>query len=73
MVGVSLRVREYERSERFVTLTECPACGYPFAADERRWKHLLQEHNPEDFGLDPLGETDDRHDSPLFGGEAGGD
>jgi hypothetical protein len=67
VVGVSLRVQNYERSERFVTLTHCPACGYEFSPDERRHQHL-GDHGPEDFGLDPLGVVDDRHDDPLFGG-----
>ncbi|NIB99407.1 hypothetical protein [Halobacterium sp. R2-5] len=65
---MSLRVRTYERSERFVTLTHCPACEYPFDTDERRWKHFLQDHDPEDFGLDPLGVVDDCHNKLLFGG-----
>lgn len=65
MFGVSLRVRTYERSERLVVLVSCPACGYQFDRDERRHKHL-GEHDPEDFGLNPLGEIDPDHDDPMF-------
>ncbi|MUV60002.1 hypothetical protein [Halobacterium sp. CBA1126] len=62
---MSLRVRTYERSERLVVLVSCPACGYQFDRDERRHQHL-GEHDPEDFGLNPLGEVDPDHDDPLF-------
>jgi hypothetical protein len=68
VVGVSLQADTYARGRVVNILTACPACGYTFAPDERRYKHL-QEHNPEDFGLDPLGDVDDRHAEPLFGGD----
>ena len=67
MVCVSLRTDTYERGRRVHTLTACPFCGYSFDKNERRENHL-GEHNPEDFGLSPLGEVSDRHDDPLFGG-----
>lgn len=59
MGRVSLRVRTYSRSYRTVSLIECPACGYPFSEKENRWKHLLENHSPEDFGLSPLGDRRD--------------
>lgn len=67
MFGVSLTTDTYARGRVVNILVACPACGYEFRQDERRFKHL-EEHAPEDFGLDPLGVVDDRHDEPLFGG-----
>lgn len=52
---MSLRVVEYARSQRFVILTECPACGYEFDEQEARHTHLAT-HSPADLGLTPLGE-----------------
>ncbi len=67
MVGVSLTTDTYARGRRVHTLTACP-CGYVFDSHENRWKHFLEDHNPEDFGLSPLGEIPDQRDGPLFGG-----
>ena len=63
---MSLRARTYSRGRRLVTLTHCPFCGYEFDRDESRPTHL-GDHDPEDAGLNPLGEIDDDHDAPLFG------
>lgn len=62
---MSLRVLEYSRSREFFILTSCPACGYEFEPDESRHIHI-GEHDPEDFGLNPLGEIDENHQDPLF-------
>lgn len=32
-------------------LTTCPVCDYEFTGGESRTRHLLNEHDPEDFGL----------------------
>jgi len=68
---VSLYVSQ-AHGQDYNRLDNCPACGYPFEAEERRHVHL-SEHGPEDFGLSPLGETPQDHDAPLFGGGFGGD
>ena len=72
MVGVSLATTHYARGRRVHSLTVCPACGYDFDENEDRYHHL-GDHDPEDFGLSPLGETRPDHDAPLFGGGCGGD
>jgi len=74
---VSLTTDIYARGRRVHTLTACP-CSYVFAENENRWKHFLEDHAPEDFGLSPLGE---RAASPAGSppvvatdrGETGGD
>jgi hypothetical protein len=64
VVRVTLEVkRSHERI--FVILTECPVCGYEFDEEERRHVHL-SEHDPDDFGLTPLGETNDAAQEPLW-------
>jgi len=72
VVRVSLRVTSYSRGRQFVVLSACPVCGYEFAPEERRHVHL-GDHDPEDFGLSPLGESRADHAAPLFGGGRGGD
>jgi hypothetical protein len=57
VVGVSLTTDTYAQGRVVNILTGCPACGYEFSPNERRYKHL-DEHEPEDFGLDPLGVVD---------------
>ena len=47
-------------------LTTCPLCPHEFGAFENRWKHFLDEHDPEDAGLTPLGERNPDADGPLF-------
>ncbi|WP_394743342.1 hypothetical protein [Natronococcus roseus] len=59
--------RIYERSDRLIDasgpnedmkrakLLECPACGADLE-DRILPDHLLVDHDPEDFGLSPLGE-----------------
>jgi len=71
VVRVSLSTDIYARGRRVHTLTACP-CGYVFDANENRWKHFLEEHSPEDFGLSPLGEHEDS-ETPVAGGEASAD
>jgi hypothetical protein len=46
-------------------LTACPSCGYEFEPEERRHVHL-STHSPEDFGLAPIGETNEQAQEPLF-------
>jgi len=65
VVGVTLEVSHYAKGRRVLTLTVCPACGYEFDKDESRGPHL-GDHDPEDFGLSPLGEIKDGHQEPLF-------
>lgn len=61
-----LSVTEYDSGWTRFRLTACPVCGHVFSRNEHRWKHLLDDHDPEDFGLSPLGEVPDDHDAPLF-------
>lgn len=67
-----LRIVNYSRSRERLILVSCPACGYEFNAGEKR-EHHIEDHDPEDFGLTPLGETTADHAAPLFGGGLGGD
>jgi hypothetical protein len=67
VVGVSLTTDVYARGRRVHTLTVCP-CGYSFDLNENRWKHYLEDHNPEDFGLSPLRKSPDHLDRTLTGG-----
>jgi hypothetical protein len=44
-------------SNSYVSLTNCPACGMGLSGSGR-WKRThLASHDPEDFGLTPIGET----------------
>lgn len=52
----SIEVKVYGRSKRVVRLVACPFCGHTFADNEHRWKHFLENHDPEDAGLTPLNE-----------------
>jgi hypothetical protein len=46
-------------------MTSCPFCGYEFETGEFRHTHFLDDHDPADAGLTPLG--DSAHaDGPLF-------
>lgn len=65
MVRVTLEVSHYAKGRRVLTLIVCPACGYEFDKDENRGPHL-GDHDPEDFGLSPLGEVSDTHQDPRF-------
>jgi len=67
-----LRSVVYDRSKVRHILEVCPACEHDFDTGESRHEHIA-DHDPEDFGLNPLGETSPGHDTPLFGGEARGD
>lgn len=54
MVSVTLERLTYNQACVKVRLTECP-CGHVFdddADDGARPKHFLEDHDPEDFGLD---------------------
>lgn len=64
---MALKVVEYSRSRRLIVLTKCPSCGYEFDRHERRFIHFAT-HDPEDFGLAPVGEEPDGIDEPTFGG-----
>lgn len=55
------RITIYSRSRSFVTLTDCPACGYDYDDEEDRSEHL-EGHTPEDFGLSQLGDRPDSND-----------
>ena len=61
----ALEISSYERSVKVYRLVGCPFCDHEFEDSEPRWKHFLEEHDPEDAGLNPLGEESDS-DSPLF-------
>lgn len=71
MVRVSIETRVYSRGRRTHRITGCPFCGHEFEDWEPRWKHFLDEHDPEDAGLSPAGEVAPDHDAPLFGGVRG--
>ncbi|NIC00076.1 hypothetical protein [Halobacterium sp. R2-5] len=62
---MSFRARTYSRSRRFVRPTHSSFCGCEFDRDESRPDHLA-DHDPEDAGLNPLGELNDDHGAPLF-------
>lgn len=68
MTAVTLEVAIYARSKRVNRLVACPFCGHEFAHNEPRWKHFLDDHDPEDAGLSPLGTIPPDHAAPLFGG-----
>jgi hypothetical protein len=80
VVGV---LETYEYDETGVVgnrLDVCPFCDHGFADHEARWRHYLDDHDPEDAGLSALGSIPEDADAPLFrsvdelpGGEAGGD
>jgi len=56
VVGVTLERTAYAGQGLVrVTLTACPAqnCTHEFSSHEPRWKHFLDDHTPEDFGLSP--------------------
>jgi hypothetical protein len=65
VVGVTIEVSHFAQGRKVLSLTVCPACGYEFAEDEDRYHHL-GDHDPEDFGLSPLGEIENGHKEPLF-------
>lgn len=51
-------------------LVVCPLCSYPFESDESRANHFLEEHGPEDVGLEPLSKDHDGQSSlSSFGGD----
>ena len=53
----SLEITSYARSKDQIRLVTCPFCEYDFDEMEHRWLHFPEEHDPEDAGLSPLGET----------------
>lgn len=60
-----LVTKEYTRSREMFILRACP-CGYEFDPDEDRGLHFLRDHDPEDFGLSPLGDRNEAAQGPLF-------
>lgn len=60
-----VRIRTSTGTKTGNKLTACPLCGHEFGHMEPRWKHLLDEHGPEDAGLSPVGEQGDSG-QPLF-------
>jgi hypothetical protein len=48
VVGVSVRVACYARSQRRLHLEACPVCGYDYDRNEDRHDHIA-DHDPEDF------------------------
>lgn len=64
---MTLRVQHRGNSRKRYTLVKCPAegCTYEWDRNELRENHL-EEHDPEDFGLSPLGERDEEAMEPLF-------
>jgi len=60
---MTIRRRVYGYGNATVRLVECPACGatlgnMPYVVPN----HLLNEHEPSDFGLESLWATEDRHE-----------
>jgi len=45
---VSLRVSEYDRSEKFIRLSVCPFCDHEFGKQENQSQHIYEEHDPSD-------------------------
>jgi hypothetical protein len=62
---MALRTQSYTRSREMLVLEACPVCGYDYDENEDRHPHIA-EHDPEDFGLAPLGETNEDAQGPLF-------
>lgn len=65
-VGVTLEV--YENGVARNRLTALPLCSHDFEENEPRWKHVLDEHGPEDAGQSPM---DERPESGLPPGQRG--
>lgn len=63
---MALEILEYENGYREPKIVVCPACGHDFAVNESRWRHFLEDHGPEDFGLSPIGECDEAAQGPMF-------
>lgn len=63
---MTLQVEEFDNHWKRIMLSECPVCGHEFGKNQHRWKHYLEDHDPEDFGLSPLGVVPEDHDDPLF-------
>ena len=55
---MTLEFVTYDESRGFrqVRFIECPLCGHEFEKNEERSTHFLNEHEPEDAGLAPIGE-----------------
>lgn len=53
----SLEITRYDRSKDRLRLVDCPFCDHTFDEKEPRWLHFLEEHDPEDAGLSPVGES----------------
>lgn len=51
----NLKIRHYDRSKIWYNLVSCSLCEHDFVENEVRWKRFLQEHEPEDAGLAPIG------------------
>lgn len=53
-----MRLKKVKRSNgmTYNSLTECPACGQSIGTHHSLREHL-SGHNPEDFGLSPLGDS----------------
>ena len=61
---MSLRHSTYNGHKKGTVLETCPVCGYEFGEREDR-DHHIETHVPSDFGLAPLGETEEWQ-RPLF-------
>lgn len=66
---MTLKYLERADGSEVPVLTHCPACGHywpeNYEGDTPRWSHLMA-HEPEDFGLSPLGESSPAGTEPLF-------
>lgn len=52
----SIEIKTYARSKRVIRLVACPFCEHTFEHKEPRWRHFLEDHEPEDAGLSPIEE-----------------
>lgn len=69
---MTLETRRNAKGRRLVVLVECPAsnCDNPDLSDKNPAAHLLNKHDPEDFGLSELRENVAQTDLNSFA-EAG--
>ena len=63
---MTLRVDEYDRSEKFIRLSVCPFCDHEFGKEENQSQHIFNEHDPSD--VPALADSD-----PESGGGVGAD
>ncbi|MEF8772943.1 hypothetical protein [Halodesulfurarchaeum sp.] len=61
----TLEIKTFSKGREVKRLVECPFCCHTFDDHDPQWKHFLEEHDPENAGLTPLGDGG-KSQSPLF-------